>query len=45
MIALIEVMKFFYEIKYEGDSAVVAAHKGSKDAEPIEAGAVIWYWK
>ena len=45
VIALIEVMKFFYEIKYEGATSVVAAHKGSKDAEPIEAGAVIWYWK
>lgn len=45
VVALIEVMKFFYEIKYEGDTPVIAAQRGSADAEPIEAGCAIWYWR
>ena len=44
VIALIEVMKFFYEMKYEGDSPVVAAERGATDGQPIEAGEVIWWW-
>lgn len=45
IVALIEVMKFFYEIKYEGDSPQVAAHRGSAESHPIEAGAPIWLWQ
>ena len=45
VIALIEVMKFFYEIKYEGVEQVTASRRGAPDATPIEAGAPIWWWE
>ena len=44
VIALIEVMKFFYEMKYEGETQVIAAERGAQDGQPVEAGEVIWWW-
>ena len=45
VIALIEVMKFFYEMKYEGDAPVIALERGARDNAPIEAGTPLWWWK
>jgi len=42
VVALVEVMKFFYEIKHEGDSAVRALSQGAAHGSPIEAGAALW---
>ena len=44
VVALIEVMKFFYEMKYEGNVPCIAAERGATDAQPVEAGEVIWWW-
>jgi len=42
VIALIEVMKFFYEIKHEGQEAVRSLAQGVDHGAPIEAGAPLW---
>ena len=44
VIALIEVMKFFYEIHYEGSTPARALRRGSKDSSPIEAGQPLWHF-
>ena len=44
VIALIEVMKFFYEIHYEGATPARALRRASKDSSPIEAGQVLWHF-
>lgn len=41
VIALIEVMKFYYEIKHEGEP-VRALAQGGVHGAPIEAGAALW---
>jgi hypothetical protein len=43
VVALIEVMKFFYEIKYEGPAPARFLRRAATDAAPIEAGAAL-YW-
>jgi len=42
VVALIEVMKFFYEVKHEGAPARVL-RRAAADAAPVEAGAAL-YW-
>lgn len=42
VIALIEVMKFYYEIKHEGEGPVKALSQGVTHGAPIEAGAPLW---
>ena len=43
VVALIEVMKFFYEIKYEGPAPARFLRRAAADASPVEAGAPL-YW-
>jgi acetyl-CoA carboxylase biotin carboxyl carrier protein len=43
VIALVEVMKFFYEIKHEGDRPVTALKRGVTHGAPIEAGGALWF--
>ena len=45
VVALIEVMKFFYEIKYEGTSPVHIIEHVFEDGQPIEAGQGLWWVK
>ena len=42
VIALIEVMKFYYEIKHEGSEPVRALSQGATHGAPIEAGEALW---
>ena len=43
IIALVEVMKFFYEIHYEGTACANAVKKPHQDGDSIEAGAPLWW--
>ena len=43
IVALIEVMKFFYEIRYEGQGAAQICHSPAKHGESIEAGQALYY--
>ena len=45
VIALIEVMKFFYEIPYEGPTGKVAVRRGVDSGSPIEAGSALWWYQ
>ncbi len=43
VVALIEVMKFFYEIKYEDPAPARVLRRAAAEASPVEAGAPL-YW-
>ena len=43
VVALIEVMKFFYEIKYEGTHPAKAVEPVYQSGQPIEAGQGLWW--
>ena len=43
VVALIEVMKFFYEIKYEGTQPATAIEQVHQSGHPIEAGQGLWW--
>ena len=45
VVALIEVMKFFYEIKYEGNHRATVVEQVSESGQPIEAGQGLWWIK
>jgi biotin carboxyl carrier protein len=45
VVALIEVMKFFYEIKYEGTQPVTIVEQVHQSGSPIEAGQGLWWVK
>ena len=45
VVALIEVMKFFYEIKYEGNQSATVVEQVHQSGHPIEAGQGLWWIK